>query len=294
MWRVLTLMLLLWMESRAFGDQPDGTNETALGILGQSRPNGGQPPKTPIVREDGTVLFTYGSTMPTVLCQPLRVVAVSFEVGEHIQDVVNADTERWSIEPLVSGEADAQVESLAIKPVAEGIQTSILVTTSRRLYAIKLRSTERDGMTAVGFIYPDRDRAARWARFRQRRQLQDMRAGDSKVERSSSRNQRFDAVGLNFNYRIEGDDPPWKPERVATDGTRTFIYMPPALRSSEAPAIFVVRARGGLFSEDDLVAVNYRLTDGVYVVDRLFDEAVLIAGVEEHRQLVRIIREGAR
>ena len=49
---------------------------------------------------------------------------------------------------------------------------------------------------------------------------------------------------LNFNYRIDGDDVPWKPVRVFDDGTHVYIQMPQAMRVTEAPALLVPTRTG--------------------------------------------------
>ena len=70
-----------------------------------------------------------------------------------------------------------------------------------------------------------------------------------------------------------------------TDGVRTFLSFPPQLSAQEAPALFVL-APGG---ESQLV--NYRQQGGLWVVDRVFDQAELRVG-DKRPQVVRIIRTG--
>ena len=65
---------------------------------------------------------------------------------------------------------------------------------------------------------------------------------------------------------------PWKPVRAFDDGTHVYIQMPAGMKSSEAPALMVAAGSGSQM-------VNYRVRGDYYVVDRLFDQAVLVAGV---------------
>jgi P-type conjugative transfer protein TrbG len=95
-----------------------------------------------------------------------------------------------------------------------------------------------------------------------------------------------DVARLSFGYRIEGDDPPWRPLRAFDDGSRVFIEFPPALGTGEAPPLFV-RGEDGA-SE----LVNYRVRGRYYVVDRLFSVAELRLGGRK-QQVVRIVRDGA-
>ena len=77
---------------------------------------------------------------------------------------------------------------------------------------------------------------------------------------------------LNFDYTISGPQVPWKPIRAFDDGTHVYIQMPTGMKSSEAPALMVAAGSGSQM-------VNYRVRGDYYVVDRLFDQAVLVAGV---------------
>jgi type IV secretion system protein VirB9 len=91
---------------------------------------------------------------------------------------------------------------------------------------------------------------------------------------------------LNFNYRIEGDRPEWRPLRAFDDGRQVFIQFPPTLAQGEAPPLFVIGGGGRA------QLVNYRLRGRYYVVDRLFGAAELRLG-ERRQQVVRIVREGS-
>ncbi len=60
--------------------------------------------------------------------------------------------------------------------------------------------------------------------------------------------------------------------------------MPKAMKSSEAPALFI-KANG-----NGRQIVNYRVRGDFYIVDRLFEQAVLVAGVGRHQDKVTISR----
>ena len=95
---------------------------------------------------------------------------------------------------------------------------------------------------------------------------------------------------LSFNYALEGDDPPWKPVRVYNDGLQTVIEMPFAMKQTEAPTLLVIRAEGGLFTDDDVVQVNFHTEGTKYLVDMVFDVADLVVGVGSSQRKVRIRR----
>ena len=56
------------------------------------------------------------------------------------------------------------------------------------------------------------------------------------------------------------------------------------------PALLVVRKDGGVFTDDETVMVNYRVQGDRYIVDSVFDKAILIAGVGSSQDRVTIQR----
>ena len=66
--------------------------------------------------------------------------------------------------------------------------------------------------------------------------------------------------------------------------------MPEAMAQSEAPTLLVVRREGGLFDDGETVQVNYRIQGNRYIVDTVFDSAILIAGVGKYQDAVAIKR----
>jgi P-type conjugative transfer protein TrbG len=92
---------------------------------------------------------------------------------------------------------------------------------------------------------------------------------------------------LNFRYRIQGDNPPWKPLRAFDDGRQVIIEFPGGIGQGEMPPLWVIGAEGGA------ELVNYRVRGRYMVVDRLFAAAELRLG-EKHQQKVRIVRTDGR
>ena len=50
----------------------------------------------------------------------------------------------------------------------------------------------------------------------------------------------------------------------------------------------MVRKDGGLFSDDEQMQVNYWLKGNRYIVDSIFDKAILVAGVGSNQDRVTI------
>ena len=53
----------------------------------------------------------------------------------------------------------------------------------------------------------------------------------------SPRRNSLTLEGLNFDYRLSGDSPDWKPVRVFDDGRQVFIQMPEDIATPASRAI---------------------------------------------------------
>jgi type IV secretion system protein VirB9 len=135
-------------------------------------------------------------------------------------------------------------------------------------------------MPQVAFNYPE-DAVLKWDAIKKRE-------AKDKSDKTIPRTGEY-LGDLSFSYDIEGDAP-WKPVRVFNDGKKTIIQMPSAMAQTEAPTLLVVRKEGGLFSNDETVMVNYRVQGDRYIVDSIFERAILIAGVEDDQDKVNIVR----
>src|SRR5690606_7036773 len=85
--------------------------------------------------------------------------------GEQVNSIHLGDQARWLIEPAVTGQGSAEVQHLIVKPLDVGLETSLVVTTNRRTYHMRLRSHRRDFMPRVSFNYPE-DALIKWDAIR--------------------------------------------------------------------------------------------------------------------------------
>src|SRR4051812_41936669 len=118
--------------------------------------------QTPAPGADGRVLYTYGAGMPTVVCAPMRVCVVELEPGEHLSGEPHVgDSVRWVISPALAGTGRLETPMLVIKPKQAGLDTTLLVTTDRRAYYLRLVSKPNDYLARVAFAYPEAEQS-RW------------------------------------------------------------------------------------------------------------------------------------
>ena len=236
----------------------------------------------PTSGKNGVVTYLYGVQQPSVVCAVLQVCDVALQSGEQVNSINLGDTARWSIEPAITGSGINEIQHLIIKPMDVGLETSLVVTTDRRAYHIRLRSHRTDYMPQVMFTYPDEDQA-KWDNYRNQSQ---------KDRQDKTLSQTGEYLGdLDFSYEITPNGSiAWTPLRVFNDKQKTIIQMPDAMAQSEAPTLLVVRREGGVFENDETVQVNYRIQGNRYIVDTVFDSAILIAGVGGNQDAVAIKR----
>ncbi|MEO8626813.1 MAG: P-type conjugative transfer protein TrbG [Betaproteobacteria bacterium] len=232
----------------------------------------------PVPGPDGSIRFLFGATQPSIVCAVLQVSDVQLQPGEQVNSIHLGDTARWTVEPAITGSGSAEVQHLIIKPMDVGLATSLIVTTNRRTYHFRLRSHRTDFMPIVAFTYTE-DAAAMWDAIKTR---------EVKERQERTLPTTGEYLGdLSFDYTVSGKAV-WKPVRVYNDGIKTIIQMPASMAQTEAPTLLVVRRDGGVFTDEETVMVNYRIQGDRYIVDTIFERAILIAGVGSGQARVTI------
>ena len=254
--------------------------EKAAIAMAEKWRNTGPTGMKPVHGPDGAIRFLFGVQQPSIVCAVMQVCDVELQTGEQVNSIHIGDSARWNIEPAITGNGASEVQHLIIKPMDVGLETSVVVTTNRRSYHLRLRSHRTNFMPRVSFTYPD-DAVAKW---------EDIKLRDLKLRQDRTIPATGEYLGdLNFAYDVSGAAS-WKPVRVYNNGTKTIIQMPAAMKQTEAPALLVVRKDGGALGDSDSVMVNYRVQGDRYIVDTVFDKAILIAGVGRNQDRVTITR----
>lgn len=256
------------------------TQEKEALAIGKKWQTGSQTSK-PFAGTGGAISFVYGSGQVQIVCAVLQVCDIALQPGE-IFNNMNVGDPRFDIEPALTGAGTEQRLHLLIKPQDVGLDTSLVVTTDRRTYHFRLRSTRHDFMPYVSFTYPD-DAQRKFQAIQQQKQVE-------RVRNTIPETQEY-LGSLHFNYRIYGRAP-WKPVRVYNDGRKTIIEMPRTMEHRDAPVLLVLKG-GGLFAKPETVMVNYRLQGTRYIVDSLFDKAMLVSGTGRRQQKITICRSRA-
>ena len=242
--------------------------------------------------DEGTTVFLFGSTLPTIVCAPLYVCDLALQEGEAVNDLNAGDSVRWKITPATQGAGETLITHVIIKPVDIGLVTNLVITTNRRTYIVKLVSRERDWMPRAAFQYPD-DVNTQWQAYRS--------AIADKQAQPAAAASPVSPPHFDFGYDVSGDAP-WKPIRVYTDGTKTYILFPSQVSSGELPALVEIGednsflgqiGLGSLINGETTRLVNYRFVEHRFEVDKVLTNARLSAGVGGGATTVTIARTKA-
>lgn len=226
-------------------------------------------PIKPIHTGGGKVVYVHGATMPTIIGAPFQICDIELEPGEVYNEIVLGDTARWTVEAGVSRNGTTHI---FVKPMDVNLHTTLVVTTNRRVYHMKLVSRRSGHTPYVGFLYES--------------QLQAVLKKDSKEKAWNTAIEDgapVDMSNLNFGYKLKGKAP-WRPVKVYDDGRKMYLRLPETSTRGEVPALLVRQGK-----EDTLV--NYRLKNNTFEVDGVFPHVILITGIGRGQDRVEIIRE---
>ncbi len=229
--------------------------------------------------KEGNVVYTFGATMPVLVCRPLRVCVLQLEQGETIIDPPRCgDTAQWEISP--SKPDTRRPPHIYIKPLDSGLTTDLIIVTDRRTYVIALKSRNDSYTPLVSFRYPENEERAWAAHLAEQARLEEQKKQNNHFR---SGNMNFNAEDLDFNYSIVGFAK-WKPLRVFNNGMKTYLKMPKVMKMYEAPVLLTV-------NDGKEAIVNYRLHDDLFIVDQLFDSAVLLSGVGSNQTKITVTHD---
>ena len=233
--------------------------------------------KAPLIdkrKEGGFLRFPYGLAQPVVLCRTDTLCDIELEPGEEVLDLGAADTVRWQFQLLREGPAENRTVHVLIKPQdAIPMETGLVIGTTRRVYRVKVKSGG-PATVNVKFYYPED--LVRHFTEQQARAAADTIPVVAKLPDVSIED-------LHQNYQVSGDAP-FRPTWVADDGKRTYLKMPDGISATSAPALYIERPNG------DKAILNYTPRLPYYVVQGLFERALLQVGTGRDAQRVTIIR----
>jgi len=199
-------------------------------------------------------------------CSPVHITDIMLQAGEQLTAAAAGDTVRWIVADTESGSGSQKRVHVLVKPIQTGLSTNLVIATDRHIYHLEAKSYAHTYQAAVQWNYPhERFELLRREKTRALEQDQNTIAG-------------VNLQDLNFDYRIAGDAS-WRPTRVFDDGQKTYIEFPRGIDSAELPPLFIMSR------EDKPQIVNYRYKNRFYIVDRLFETAMLAIGEKNQEKV---------
>ena len=221
--------------------------------------------------------FSYApSQIYTVWCKEGYLTDIRLQPGEELQYIGGGDTVRWLVDKAVSGSGATRQWHVYLKPLRGSLETNIIINTDRRSYQLFAKTDGVGYNPMVAWLYPQD----------QLDKLNKELEKNATISRSSPNRGQTAPEALDFNYQVttSSNAKNWTPVSVYNDGQKTYLKMPAAMAYDEAPAVFVKDGRNGL------MLVNYRIRKGVYIIDRLFQQAELRNG----KNVIKIQRIAGR
>jgi len=215
-----------------------------------------------------------------VYAAPGRVTDLVLQPGEQLigpGPVAAGDTTRWILGDTESGTGETRRVHVLVKPTAAKLMTNLVINTDRRTYYVELRADPTVYMASVAWTYPQDALIAVRARA-----LPTPPPAPTPTPTPAA-----DLPALNFDYKISGDRPAWRPTQVFDNGAKVVIVFPAQIAQTDLPPLFVLDPAG----KPELVA--YRVAGRQMVVDRLFERAELRLGDKRKPRRVTITRMGA-
>lgn len=266
------------------GKESFQTQQQAVQALVAARRAGAISSLPPIAGTDGTILYPYGSSFPTVVASPNNVTIIELAPGDKPSTVVIGAPGEWRTSQAEAGNTPI----LTVTPLFAGLHTNLTITATSadgqpRIYYMTLVSDSSVFVPKIGFYYPQ-DVQSAW-------QNQQNTTNSETVAALPSLN----ASSMDFNWSIHCGGGGWfsssdcasiKPTRVFDDGTHTYIQIPPGAAVGDGlPTIMAYNAAG------QPAIVNFVMKDNYYVLANVPSEIKMLAGVGSDAKIVIIKHE---
>lgn len=191
-----------------------------------------------------------------VYCQVLRTTDIYLQPGEVVIDSpFISDSERWILGAGVHQQGSDVVQHIYIKPKTAGLEATLIINTTSRVYHLLLRSYNTVHMPMVKFRYDYKG-------------LPQVYAKDIIKKEFNSEMTALDPSYLSFNYKMTYSTlfkPAWMPERVYDDGKKTYIVFDLQVLQRELPGVFE--------NKNDIV--NYRVQENIIIIDKLVEKITI-------------------
>lgn len=249
----------IYIEKPIYIPSPEKPVETKVPITGIDSviKSTGEGTITPAEYTYAARVYDYDSDQVyEIYCQTLRTTDIYLEAGEVVIDSpFISDSERWILGAGVHQQNGQVVQHIYVKPKTAGLEATLIINTSNRVYHLFLRSYNTVYMPMVKFKY-------------QKNEIPQVYAQDKIASSINSEMNAVDPRFLSFDYKIKYNSilkPDWIPQKVYDDGKKTYIVFDTQVLQKELPGIF----------ENSQDIVNYRVVENILIVDKLVEKITI-------------------
>ena len=210
----------------------------------------------PVMGNNGKVVYQYGQGQNTIICQVNQFCVIELEENEMLIDGYVSDTTRWDVEDTYKGTPENSQIMILIRPKDVNLDSTFIISTDRRVYSLKLKSSYDYTMPIVSFSYPNQFdnngissgiSKSNVEKLASQKDARERSIAESKAAAERSRQAKINAANarafereklnttygspassLNFNYQISGNAH-FKPVRVYSMGHQTIIEFSPQI-----------------------------------------------------------------
>lgn len=250
--------------------------------------------EAPVIQRSTTVLYPFGERQVMLTCSPDRVCDIELQAGEVIYDVAVGASDRWTVQPLTSGDPERPTPHVLVQPSVHGTATNLVIGTNERVYHVGLHSPTAQELQSrsvhydrhLKFYYPD-ETVQSWHTAAQMRELIAKRNAAREQLRSNDLELGTSLDRLNLSYEVDPNRRArrvrWVPTAVFDDGERTYIKFPLDASTASLPTLVIEDGDKSLVPNS-----HYEPETRTLVVHRLFDEALLFQDTGRRRPEVEI------
>lgn len=208
-------------------------------------------------QKDGSLAFYYGDNMPTLICKPLAATTIKLEKGEELKAIKSGDSKRWKFDK-VENAVDGRTFVL-VKPVKANIMTNLILFTDKRIYNIKLISTDSTWIPSISFIYEKTtEQSTNTPTKIENRNIKEVR---QKTIEKRQRNTNVAQPKKQSKYSIKRNST-WIPSSIYNKHGKTYI------KASKGYKLFVVSSNNK--------TITYRHSGDYFIVNGIVKKAILV------------------
>lgn len=247
----------------------------------------------PRLDSDGTERFDSCHGQISIVAAVDHVTDIALTPGEIIQPPLQVgDSADWISHPVAAHVNGKLVSHVIVKPKDAGLRSNIVIQTNKRTLLVELVSRRSEYMPLIAIDTCDDQQdgsgAAYWASYNAQTGAGGGRSSGSPCD--------LPPTVPPDQFKIEGDNVSWRPlqaYQVSTPnaGIKTCVEFPSNIGSLKLPALLALANDGGIFTSPTKTMVSYRYLDRRFVVDGDEPRLILVDGVGDQQQAIRITRK---